>query len=657
MATLPIEQFGGISPLIEQRKLPPFGATSAVNCVFEGTDLRPLRAPLDVAALAGFHVRLYKYRFQTQSYWLAWPQTSAGTPIVDVVPSPIAQDTLGRLYWTSVSTTGGSTLPRVASQLTQGELNTPTTNTRRLGIPAPSSAPTLSEVQAANSIAGAIQPFTMSQTSPVTVTTTIAHPFADGQRVVVEYLSGAVDGENMAEINGREFLVSVSSSTQFRLVGSDGANYSALTNASQVTIRRVYADSDLEARSYVCTYVSNWGEEGMPCTPTAPTDVRYDSGVSLALPTSIGSPFNTYINRVRIYRAVAGTTQGAQFFYVGEVSITPNVAATFVDTVDPIALGEVLPSADWAMPPAGLSGLTTMPNGFLAGFLGNTLYFSEPYLPHAWPDRYRKTVDSDIVGIAVYGQTLVVATKGQPYIVTGTDPASVSAAKLDVYAPCLSKGGVVAIGNGVAYPSYDGLVLVSSAGVQVVTAQYMTKAQWLAAWDTGMQSVFHDGRIIAMSTNASKPTLIFQLDGGRLNISTTTTQCTTPAIDEFDQLHYTLAQRLWQFDAGSTAMSATWQSRVFTLPKGARNMGVCQVFASGYPVTLTFGYSNLTSELGNPSTTSVIPPASTFTVNVNGSEPVRMPDGFLSREWRIGVTTAHAVQRIIAAETMGELRE
>ncbi len=767
MATLPLDAFGGIAPLIDQRKLPPQGATLAQDCVFDGTDLRPLRNASAQASIGFTPSRMFKYRYQGAGTWLAWPLPH----IVDVVPSPIAQDNLGRLYWTRYNPADAGPLadnyPRVASQPTQAAITGNTAAIRRLGIPAPDSAPALSEVRAASSIA----PVTMSQTSPVTVTTATDHPFSDGHRVVVRFgvggagiigvyavvptptqqsndvsmflwfdtlnhgleigdevtlfgTRGSVGGfanpfcgmigrtgtvlyvtpnlgygfiqvyfygaapdfepmvpwsdpqvpglwqrarvesfsgtvsrggeENMSELSGREFVVGNAEARQFDLIGSDGAEYSAFTDPTGVLIERVYGESDIETRAYVYTFVSDWGEEGMPSDPTEPTDIRYDSGVELTIPTSVASPFNGYINRVRIYRTATGT-QGAEFFYVGEASIpTPGNPVTFVDDVEPIALGEVLPSTDWAMPPNKLQGLVQMPNGFLAGFVGNTLYFSEPYMPHAWPDRYRKTVTDDIVGIAVYGQTLVVATKGQPYIVTGTDPGSVSAAKLDVYAPCLSKSGVCSIGMGVAYPSYDGMVVVSASGAQVVTQNHFTKTQWLGAWDVNMSCAWHDGRLIAFSSNPIVRTLIFQLGiQGALNVSTSTVVGSAPAIDDDDTLHFANGATRTKFDPiGATNMRAYWQSRVFTL-SAARSMGVCQVFASGYPLTLTFGYANLASAHGQPS--AVI--SSNFTATVSGPEPFRLPHGFLSREWRIMADTTHAVQRIVAAEVMDEIRQ
>ncbi|MGL1400235.1 hypothetical protein ACSTI4_24935, partial [Vibrio parahaemolyticus] len=73
-------------------------------------------------------------------------------------------------------------------------------------------------------------------------------------------------------------------------------------------------------------------------------------------------------------------------------------------------------------PPAGLRGLTAMPNGMMAAFDGKDLYFCEPYLPHAWPASYTLTTDFPIVGLGAFGTSLVVMTTGNLYLVSGTAP-------------------------------------------------------------------------------------------------------------------------------------------------------------------------------------------------------------------------------------------
>ena len=38
-------------------------------------------------------------------------------------------------------------------------------------------------------------------------------------------------------------------------------------------------------------------------------------------------------------------------------------------------------------------------------------YLCEPYLPYAWPEKYRLTTEHDIVAIAAIDTTLVIGTK------------------------------------------------------------------------------------------------------------------------------------------------------------------------------------------------------------------------------------------------------
>ena len=661
MTALRLDGFGGVAPLIDPRKLPPASATFAHNCKFDGTDLRPLLANQSQGSL-GFTVsRLFKYRFQGQSTWLGWPDPWD----VDVVASPIPQDSLGRLYWSrvdpsTINTPSADNYPRVASQPSQAAITANNPGViRRLGVPQPTVAPTLTEVPVNNTISSATNPRTltnMSQTSPVTVTAN-NHPFQEGWRVLVER-DGDGGDDGMKEMVGLEFIVGNVTSSTFDLRNTDGANYTAFTSATKIKISRVYGVADIEARAYIYTYVTDWGEEGMPSPPSAVTDIRYDSKVNVVCNKQVPAWASTAVNRIRIYRTATGTS-GTEFFFVAEAAITgPGTTLTIVDDVKAAGLGEVIPSTNWAPAPNGLRGLLAMPNGFLAGFVGNTLYLSEPYLPHAWPDEYRKTTQDDIVAHAVYAQTDVIATKGKPYLGTGTDPASFTLQQLDLDAPCLNKGGMCSVGSGVMYPTPDGLAFVSATEQRIITLQHVSKKQWAAMWSNTMEAIFHDGRYIAFSRESGKPSLIIEYKPETgLNISDMTTLGRAPAIDpDDDSLNFILVNgsqqnTRYRFEGSTTSLTADWQGKVWTLPH-AVNLSLGRVFASGYPVTLTVRYANLQP---NGQTGGVI--TDSYQVTVQGSEPFRLPGGFLSREYQLEVQSAFAVQSIVLTDNCDELRE
>lgn len=679
MALIRIDRFGGLAPIFDPRKLPDYGAVIARDGKFDGGDFRPLYAHKDAQQPLGFAVsHLFKYRFQGDSRWLAWPDPWD----VDVVASPIPQDDLGRIYWTRVNPNtlnddSEDNYPRAASQPTQSNITSGTPSVvRRLGVPKPAEAPTIAENKQDYSVTSVADPATitqMSQTSPVTVTAP-GHKMEEGWTVVVgdpterdtppmtppprDQGGIETDDRGMAQLLGNEYVVGAVTADTFDLRGSDGSNYNAFNaDTTNIKISRVYDDADMETRSYVFTFVTDWGEEGPPSPPSDPRDIRYDSGVTITCPKAGGAWAADNINRVRIYRTATGT-QSTDFYYVGEITLDFSAQSTdFTDDVESISLGELIPSITWAAPINGLHGMVAMPNGFLAAFKGNTVYFSEPYMPHAWPDEYRKTVQDDIVGIAVYGQTLIVATMGKPYLGTGVDPSSVSLAQLDIEAPCLSKGGMASIGAGVVYPTPDGLAFVSAGNVQIITQNYVNKRQWAELWSDTMDAIYHDQRYIAFSKDTSKRTLIVERRPDMLAISDTDTFGRAPALDQdTDELNFILVsgsnqRQRWIWEGGNARGTGVWKSKVFTLPH-ATSLAMGQLYAEGYPVTLTVRYANLQAN-GQP----LGEVSDSYEITVAGPEPFRLPGGFLSREYQAEVSATSTVQGLFLADNADELRQ
>ena len=119
-----------------------------------------------------------------------------------------------------------------------------------------------------------------------------------------------------------------------------------------------------------------------------------------------------------------------------------------------------------------------MPNGMIAGWKGSELWFCEPYRPHAWPAAYSNVVEFPIIGLGVINQTLVVCTAGYPIVATGIHPDSISMSKLASFEPCMSRGSVLSIPEGVFYASPNGLVLVANGVANLVTEGLIQKDEW-----------------------------------------------------------------------------------------------------------------------------------------------------------------------------------
>jgi hypothetical protein len=120
----------------------------------------------------------------------------------------------------------------------------------------------------------------------------------------------------------------------------------------------------------------------------------------------------------------------------------------------------------------------SLPNGILVGFSKNLICFSEPYLPYAWPVRYRLATNFPIVSLGVFGNTVVITTLGYPYAVRGVRPDAMSMEVIEETHPCMSKRGTVSFPFGVMWPTPDGLVLAGAAGTLNITQPYVVRQEY-----------------------------------------------------------------------------------------------------------------------------------------------------------------------------------
>ncbi len=319
-----------------------------------------------------------------------------------------------------------------------------------------------------------------------------------------------------------------------------------------------------ETRAYVYTFVSAYGEEGPPSPPTLATGNVSGTWALSGIQTSVTNPTWYNLTKTRIYRTVSGS-----YFWVADITFG---TATYNDTAldDVVALNFTLPSLYYTPPPATLQGIVAHPGGFLVGFSGRDLWMSQPYQPHAWPVTNIQTCQTEIVGIAIYNNVIVVMTTSHPYFGEGMNPANITLQKLDSIDPCVSRRGIVTTVAGVYYPSPQGIILNTGAQTQLVTRNLFTRQEW--------QQYF-------------SPTTVYAAPYGIEYVSFDTTSTgfifspidpTTPLtqIDRFsnvvaiqqdvysgDVYLVTNGQaQLWDPPA-ATPLSYTWQSKQFDLPK------------------------------------------------------------------------------------------
>jgi hypothetical protein len=390
-------------------------------------------------------------------------------------------------------------------------------------------------------------------------------------------------------------------------------------------------------RTYVETFVTDWGEESRPSEASALIDLDQNDSATI---TGSVAPTDRHVVSRRLYRSASGTTSSA-FKLQGEYPIAQSI---MVDDLPDEQLNEVCPTFGWIEPPANLKGLTGLPNGIMVGFVGRTLHFCEPYEPYAYPVKYDKPLAQNIIGLVAVGQSLFVGTTGRPYLVSGADSSSMSEELISSKVPCSSARSMVAISGSVFYASPDGLALYENGAVNIISKSVIDRDKWRSYQPETMRACEFDGTYYAFytTTGGTRAALAFDYE-----------QRAFIEIDQAADAIFSDAKGMYLLDGNNILeffpqsgqyRSGTWHSKEFQL---ARPQG--------------FGWLKIDSDFVNNGT-----PASVtvrlysdnvlfYTVVVTSARPVRCPPG-VAEQWRVEFDTSARVTAVVLATTTEELK-
>jgi hypothetical protein len=466
-------------------------------------------------------------------------------------------------------------------------------------------------------------------------------------------------------------------------------------------------------RAYVYTFVSAYGEEGPPSPPTVATGTAGTWTIA-GFDTTVPNSSQRNITTKRIYRTVTGTNS-TSYFWVADITLaTTTYSDTATDTS--VAQNFTMPSLTYTQPPATLQGLASHPGGFLVGFSGRDLWMSQPYQPHAWPVQNIQTMQTEIVGVAIYNNVIVVTTTSHPYIGEGMTPIGITMQKIDSIDPCLNRRSMATTINGVYYSSPQGIMACTGGITQLATLNLFTREEWQNYFSpTTVQAVPYGVQYIAFDTTNGG--FIFSPMDPNSPLTQLDRFSNVAAIqqDQYSGDVYLIQGsqvRLWDPPA-SIPYSFTWQSKDFDLPNPV-NMGAFRIKFNAVPITVplsqlndytTFdtariakplnctnlavingvrtmnivGYSS--PQIRNPIGGSPLFPMSQFTnaaasvqltisARSEGSQWIqvfsqsisderiyRMPTGFKSDAWRIAFISNSNIYSFALAETALELKK
>ncbi len=433
----------------------------------------------------------------------------------------------------------------------------------------------------------------ISKENPAIVTVT-NHGWSTGQ--VVE-LTGLGGGNGMDSLNGNRYTIFLINNDKFSLTGVDTTAETAYTGNGLATL--VYGMDELDGNQYVIS-------------------VKDPDEFTLESVDATG--FKAYVE--------GGT-------------VNQLAGVSYTDAIPSGSLGEVLPTEIYDPPNPATKGLKQHPSGFLVGFYGNTLTFSEPGAPHAFPIDYRLVTAHDIVGIGIFGNTVLVSTKGWPYLAVGSDPSAMTLIELEIEQACVAKRSVVDFGTAVAYASPDGLILTSPSGVSNITSGIFNRDQWQALnpssivgfnWEQQYLGFYDDG-------TTQQAFVIDPFDAG-----TGVRYIERYSLGGYKDIENDLIYIITENDtiaawADSTVdIAFNWKSKPVYTPRPV-NMAAAKITADDYPVDVEFWVDDVRR----------------YTRTVQSIFAFRLPGGFRGEKFEVVLKGVNRVSEVSMATTMTEL--
>jgi hypothetical protein len=403
------------------------------------------------------------------------------------------------------------------------------------------------------------------------------------------------------------------------------------------------SEVEKETRFYVWTYVTSEGQESAPSPVSDQVEVLPWQSVTVTTGTTVPSGYAN-IARKRIYRTDRLGTYRLVTNELASGSTSLDTSkdlavgtATFEDDATDEDLAEEIPTTDWDIPPDDLHHIVALPSGVIVGLSKNEVIISEPGIPYAYPVKYRLPMDYPGVAAGATANGVVIGTEGTPYLLAGSDPASMSLHRIEVQQACVSARSMVDMGDYVIYASPEGLVAVSGTDAKVVTTDVITRAQWQAYVPSSIKGFLYEQKYIGFyDTGSAQGGFLFDPAEASLVFFSInpTGGYSDPATGN---LYLQIGSNIQLWDSGS-ALTYTWKSRRVLLDV-AINPAAARVDASAYPVTFKlYGDGSLV-----------------HTQTVADGRAFRLPAGYRAFAFEAELTGTVDVRRVVVATSMAEL--
>jgi hypothetical protein len=191
-------------------------------------------------------------------------------------------------------------------------------------------------------------------------------------------------------------------------------------------------------------------------------------------------------------------------------------------------------------------------------------------------------VEYQVIGLAAIGTSLVVMTKGNPFIITGSNPSAMTQGKLPLYEPCVSKRSIASDEQGAMYASPNGIVKIGAGIADNVSRSSSTRDEWSLYKPSSMLGEVQDGRyfLFYATDDGDKGGLILDRNQQASPLTQTNLFATAMHTDPVNAKLYICESseiKSWDGDVYN-GIPYDWKSKVFVFPRPL-NLGAGQIDA------------------------------------------------------------------------------
>ena len=219
---------------------------------------------------------------------------------------------------------------------------------------------------------------------------------------------------------------------------------------------------------YVYTYYDiNRGRESGPSPVSAEVELN-DSGIINL--TGMVPSADVTVTHKRIYR-VGGTS--TTFTLVAEIPNSINSYEDSIKDLDLINSKTLTTDIDLAGPET--LNYVVQANAMLFAAEGTKLRYTPIGKPESWPELYFLTFASTITGLAAVYSGILVCTKDQTYLVSGSGPNSLIITPVSGDIGCISPASMQVHKGSALFVSSEGICISAGDNIQVVSKRLLGK--------------------------------------------------------------------------------------------------------------------------------------------------------------------------------------